>query len=273
MSVVVPSQVVQYIDTSVSIFIPPPPKRLELVPPVCGALNALLRLIEKLPNYLLPSGPRAYAQFVQSQESIRFAVDKARTQDAQTDFRMGVPSLAADRDGKHHVEIIRDALAACPDEVAPSQSHELPFIDPPQYREALLIDLEAARSALSHVEWKAATVLAGSLVEALLLWAIQKSPDADIRRACADAVSAGRLNKMPEPDPLWWGLHEFTEVAEQLRLLESGTAIQVRLGKEFRNLIHAGRAIRTQRTCDRGTALAANAAVEFVSRDLAARFH
>jgi hypothetical protein len=46
------------------------------------------------------------------------------------------------------------------------------------------------------------------------------------------------------------------------------TAQQARLGKDFRNLIHPGRASRLGKICDRGTALSALAAVEHVVRDL-----
>ena len=87
----------------------------------------------------------------------------------------------------------------------------------------------------------------------------------------AQAVDA--IPAMP-PDLLdiRWGLHQFVEVAEELALIEPDTAKQTRLAKDFRNLIHPGRSIRTQQACDRGTTLAAGAAVELVSRDLHVRF-
>jgi hypothetical protein len=273
MPAVVPTQIVQFIDTTLHYFNQPSSQGIQLSPSTCGALNALLRLIEQLPNSLLPSDPDTYAQFILSQESIRFAVKKAQRQDSLGESRLGTPCLRPDGGGKpFQVQIIRAALAACPDEVPPRHSKELLFINPADLRETLLIDLEATRSALSHGEWKAATVLAGSLVEALLLWAIQQKPDADIRTACSAAVSAGRLQKNRPADPLNWGLSEFAEVAAQLALIEPDAAMQTRLAKDFRNLIHPGRELRTQRSCGRGTALAANAAVELVSRDLQARF-
>jgi hypothetical protein len=77
---------------------------------------------------------------------------------------------------------------------------------------------------------------------------------------------------MPPADPLKWVLHQMVEVAEQLKLIQPDTATQTGLARDFRNLIHPGKAIRTQQSCDRGTALAASAAVELVSRDLQIRF-
>ena len=181
--------------------------------------------------------------------------------------------LQADGIGNlNQVQVIRKALLSCPDDVPPRHSNELPFIRDANSRKTLLIDLETARSALNHGEWKAATVLGGSLVEALLLWAVQQKAAADIQTACSEAVSAAKLPRNPPSDPLNWVLFQLVQVAEQLTLIESDTATQARLAKDFRNLIHPGLAIRTQQYCDRGTALAANAAVEFVSRDLQIRF-
>jgi hypothetical protein len=61
---------------------------------------------------------------------------------------------------------------------------------------------------------------------------------------------------------------ELIEVALGLGLINTAAAQQARLGKNFRNLIHPGRAIRLGEACDRGTALSALAVVELVVRDL-----
>ena len=45
-------------------------------------------------------------------------------------------------------------------------------------------------------------------------------------------------------------------------------ASQARLAKDFRNLIHPGRELRTRTSCDRGAAHAAFAALHLVIRDL-----
>ena len=273
MPTVVPSQIVQFIDAALPYFKGTVPQGIQLHPSACGALNALLALIGQLPNSLLPSDPKTFSEFVQSQESIRFAVKKARGQTSLSDMQSGPPWLQADGGGKPtQVQIIRDALAACPDEVPPRHNQELLFINPPSFRNSLLVDLTATRSSLTNGEWKAATVLAGSLAETLLLWAIQQDASR-IQSACSAALAAGKLQKRPSTDPLGWGLHQFVEVAEQLDLIQAATASQTRLAKDFRNLIHPGLEIRTQQSCDRGTALATNAAVELILRDLNVRFH
>jgi hypothetical protein len=142
LSTVVPSQIVEFIDTMLLYFLGEP-RSIKLSPPICGALRGLLRLIDQLPGALYPSKPQTYGRFIQSQESIRFTLQLAENQEA---YAMA-PQLAADE-----VQIIRDALATCPDEFAPIHSTELVFIQDQEFRKTLLIDLEAARSALSHAE-------------------------------------------------------------------------------------------------------------------------
>lgn len=226
-------------------------------------------LLGQLPNHLLPSDPNLYAAFIQNQESIRFAMKQAENHDF---FAYGPLRLTQHGpDKRNPIQIIRAALFGCPDEVLPHRSNELPFIEEASFRRTLLIDLETSRSAIIHGEWKAATVLAGSLAESLILWSIQQKPS-ERQGACARAVAGRKLQKNPPSDPVDWVLHKLIEVAEEMKLIEPDTAAQTRLAKDFRNLIHPGRAIRMQHSCDRGTALAASAAVELIARDLQARF-
>lgn len=51
-------------------------------------------------------------------------------------------------------------------------------------------------------------------------------------------------------------------------VIHDDTVKQASLPQNFRNLIHPGRAQRMKVKCDRGTALSALAAVEFIVRDL-----
>ena len=210
---------------------------------------------------------------VQSIEAIRFTVRKAELQDVPSEFQHGYVDLRPSAPAKPSpVGIVRLALSQCPDEVTPAQSQELMFITDTDVRSDLLRDLEATRSALLHGEWKAATVIAGSIVEALLLWGITNTNSAKVQNASASAFQKKALANSPPADPSQWVLRQFIEVAAELSLLQPDAADQARLAKDFRNLIHPGRALRKQQACDRGTALAANAAVELVARDLQRRF-
>jgi hypothetical protein len=70
--------------------------------------------------------------------------------------------------------VIRRASAKCPDEYPPSATTELLFINDAALREHIRRDLEAANRALNNAEWKAATVLPGAAIEALLHWRLQE---------------------------------------------------------------------------------------------------
>ena len=135
-------------------------------------------------------------------------------------------------------------------------------------RESIRLDISAANRDLANGEWKGATVLAGSAVEALLLWALQQRPAADITRAREAVTRDERLSRNPGDDLERWVLLDYVEVAGELSILKPESVQQARLAKNFRNLIHPGRVIRLGQKCDRGTALSALAAVELVVRDL-----
>ena len=69
-------------------------------------------------------------------------------------------------------------------------------------------------------------------------------------------------------DPNTWDLDQYLKVARTLGLIEVETEKQADIAREFRNLIHPGRSARLAKVCNRGTALSALAAVEFIVRDL-----
>jgi hypothetical protein len=163
---------------------------------------------------------------------------------------------------------IRDALTACPDESPAPSSSELTFIGDADFRTNLRNDMGAINRALSNGEWKAATVLSGSAIEALLLWALQQRAPTDITAATKALIASSELKSEPDRNLERWDLHEYTEVAANLKVIKPDKAGATRLAREFRNLIHPGRAQRLAQTCDRGTALSCVAALEHVVRDL-----
>ena len=129
-------------------------------------------------------------------------------------------------------------------------------------------DLAAVASALLNSEWKATTVLGGSIVEALLLWAIQQRATQEISSAASQAVQKQILKSTPHQDPERWHISEFIAVAKELNLIKPHTETQARLLQDFRNLIHPGKVVRTGQKCNAGTAHGAVAAVEFVIEDI-----
>jgi len=129
-------------------------------------------------------------------------------------------------------------------------------------------DLSEVNRALFDGEWKAATVLGGSVIEALLLWKLQQLPPTEVDTAITELRASGKLTQQPHTQLERWDLHEFTEVAARLAITKPDTADQVRLARKFRNFIHPGRSQRLGQRCDRATALSAVAGVEHAIRDL-----
>jgi hypothetical protein len=166
------------------------------------------------------------------------------------------------------ITIIRRALARCPDEHPPSKFTELDFLDDAQLRAGLGQDVASIRKALSNGEWKAATVLAGSVVEALLLWALSQCTLNERQSAIDELVASKDLKRPPAPDITEWKAHEYIHVATRLKKITENTKYQALLAKDFRNFIHPGAEVRLQQKCDLATTYSALAAVQHVIRDL-----
>ena len=255
---VVPSQVVGVIDRMFP--------RVEERPFVLNHghssdLTALIDLIDAIPPELLALEPDRYVEFIASCSAIRDALQKWRSGDRHTSLNVvqGFPA-------GFPLVLIRRALAACPDEFPAQPTAELTFIQDADLRQQLRLDISATNRALANGEWKAATVLAGSVIEALLLWRLQQCPAGAVSGAVQALIQRRVLTRNPGPnlEDRDWNLHAFVEVAAELGILSPESAAAVRQAKDFRNLIHPGRAQRLGQACNRGTALAAVAALEFV---------
>jgi hypothetical protein len=142
----------------------------------------------------------------------------------------------------------------------------LEFIDDAILRQSLRRDLSSADGALNNGEWKAATVLASSLVEALLLWAIGRRPNVEIGNAIAVAASLARSSTPPNSRI---GIFPNTSrLRLRWTLFRSRQLLRPSWAKDFRNFIHPSREQRTKMRCDRGTARSSAAAADFVIREL-----
>jgi hypothetical protein len=228
------------------------------------SLSSVLDLLSQIPDELLTMDNDSYAAFVRARADIR------ETLALWTSTRnAGQGQFPVNRGAANNpLEIIRRALANCPDESPAPSTSELSFISDVKLRTNLRNDMGAVNRALSNGEWKAATVLAGSAIEALLLWALQQKPPAAIASAITALVTAGTFNTKPPGNLEDWNLHQYTEVAAHLGVIKDDTAKQTRLARQFRNFIHPGVAQRLAQKCDRATALSAVAGLEHVVRDL-----
>jgi hypothetical protein len=258
---IVPSQVVSFIDRFPLTERNNVVQLSDLEPHV---LSSALGLIEQIPDELLTMDGATYALLVEQQYRIEDILERWRKDADQGHQRYTNRVVPAD----NPLAIIRGALAKCPDESPAPSTSLLNFIPDSDLRSNLRNDMGSINRALSNGEWKAATVLAGSVIEALLLWALLQRPTADVKNAGIKLVASKALKKPPDTNLEEWVLHQYIEVSEFLKVIKPDTAKQTRLAKEFRNLIHPGRSQRTGQKCDRATALSAVAGAEHVIRDL-----
>ncbi len=252
MSRVVPSQVVSVVDK----LFPGAKTQTEggqaliLYSGNAPQLAAIIDLVERVPDELVVLDAEDFA-------TLRVCISAIRTQISQWNASSNQPLvLIGGLPPLSPVRLIRDVMVKCPDEGPAPGTAELIFLQHPELRESIRLDISAATRDLAQGEWKGATVLAGSALEALLLWALQEY----------GGRNPGAVAGAPET----WGLQQLIPVAAELKLITADTATQAMLAKNFRNLIHPGRTTRLGQRCDRATALTALAAVEAVARDLAA---
>jgi hypothetical protein len=171
--------------------------------------------------------------------------------------------------GTDAISILRRVLVRCLDEYPPPATIELLFIADSELRESIRRDLGAADRAFTNSEWKAATVLAGAAIEALLLWKLQEPPRTSTEVFdAAKTLAAAAKRREPNSDINHWGLEVYIAVAEHFGVIKGDTPAAARLAQNFGNLIHPGRAMRRQQICDRATAHSAIGALDHVVRDL-----
>ncbi len=268
MARVVPSQVVEVINQLYPFTATQTEgQKLSLTSTDSPQVAGIADLIERIPGELIVLNPQAYAHFVVCVGALRESTELWRTRGATHELRhlQGLPDL-------HPLTIIRRALAQCPDEAPSPQTAELAFVTDADLRNDLRTDLSGAHRAYANGEWKAATVLGGTVIEALSLWFVQEAERATpgVIQKTAKSVWTKTLAHLPTGDPVTWTLHELVEVAHALSggKIKTETVAQCRLSKDFRNLIHPGRAIRKGMACNRATALSALAGAEHVIADL-----
>jgi hypothetical protein len=218
-----------------------------------GVVRALLSLIDLLPSELIQLTPSDFSAFVMAKEQLKVGVESPTWRQYQSQEILAIRTI-------HRV------LSTCSDEAPAPGTTDPAFITDLDLRTDLHRDLGEVNRALQNGEWKGATVLAGSVVEALLLWALQN------RKTNADlGVAASGLGKSIDlvGRPLErWDLSELIEFAHATALISDSTRDATNLGRDFRNLIHPGRARRLAQKCGRSTALIGVGAVEAVMKDL-----
>lgn len=263
---VVPSDVVKAIDRMFPQMAENPTVRPSVSADSVPLIGALVSLVEAVPNDLLVLDPGQYAELTASTAFLRTLPVRFQASRGSQVAHMSMTGF------EHNpIAMVRAAMTACPDEAAGTGTVLLTFIVDVALRDTIRLDLSAANQSLANGEWKGATVLAGAAVEALLLWALQEHEEQHSGSAAGavnELVAAKVMARPRDAHPETWELQHYIPVVRHLGLITTDTVTQATIAKNFRNLIHPGRAARLGQKCDRGTALSALAAVELVVRDL-----
>ena len=220
-------------------------------------LTTLVDLLDAVPDELLPESATDYENVLIARNLIDERL-KRWAANADTNPLGNVKGVVA----RSPVALILTTLRQCPDERPSPNATRLDFLADPELAASIMLDEGAASRALALGEWKTATVLAGSAIEALLLNCLQRPA------VFALITSAGIANAAIPAALERWTLDDLITAAERVNAIEPRTVTQARLAKDFRNLIHPGRAQRLGQRCDRGTAFGAMSALDFVVNDI-----
>jgi hypothetical protein len=263
---VLPSQVVQLIEHYFPVVKNSPNAFFTLDRSYRNECVSIAQAIDSIPAELLnPPETADWFELMSNIAILNFTIECWKTPYA--------PGAAPDnlgwREKPNPISIICDKLRKCPDQAVSAMTAGLEFLDDDDFKNALRLDLSSANSALSNGEWKAATVLAASVSEALLLWALKK----EMPTRQSDINTAAVNHRVRDPNDLdKWVLDEYNKVAHDVGIIQQKTFKQVDLAREFRNYIHPGVEIRKNARCTIATAHSGIAAVEFIVEDLSARY-
>ncbi len=213
------------------------------------SLAGIVHLIDQIPPELIHLKDTDYINFIVNLEAIRSAV-KSWEQRGNVNPLKFLPRF----NRLNPITIVRRALEKCPDEFPSSSVTELLFISDIELRDSIRMDISTAEEAFRNGAWKASTVLAGSAIEALLLWRLKQEDPNKI------TIDANKLDGMD--------LHHLIEASKAIGIIKPETYTLALLAKGFRNLIHPGRSIRLGERCNKGTAYTALAALEHIVNDL-----
>ncbi|MBZ5500546.1 MAG: hypothetical protein LAP85_29500 [Acidobacteriia bacterium] len=146
-----------------------------------GHLQAISEMIDSLHESQLPADPGDRTILLVASRQILTTVRCWESGNRAT----GLPEIPGLRD-KSPVAVIRELLDKCTETIIPNALAGLDFIKDPDYRQILREDLAGFESDLDNREWKSAGVMGGSLIEALLLDALNKVAPSACRSKCSE---------------------------------------------------------------------------------------
>ena len=126
------------------------------------------------------------------------------------------------------------------------------FITEPEFRASLEADSRDMATAIDSKSWKVVHVLAGSIIEAVL---------ADYLLTIASEDQTGN-------DPLEFTLGQLISASREKDAISETTVQLSTVIRDYRNLIHPGRALRLSESPDENTAQVARSLVEIIVQEI-----
>lgn len=205
-------------------------------------VHALLSMLDEVPPALIDLNAQDYLEFSQCRAVLATKIPA---------WNLGDISPANSVGGKDVIERIRRLMLKCRDHLPPPEP-ELPFIAEDDTRLGLEDRIRAAWIDFNAREWMGATILAGHVIEALLLWAVKNN--------------GGTTPFKKSPDELH--LHDLIAEAQKRGVITLECKQLAELANDARNLIHPGKATRSGTACSKATALTALSAVYKIAEGL-----
>jgi len=131
---------------------------------------------------------------------------------------------------------------------------EFDFIIDDRFRGSLASDYAEFQSCMDGEAWKAALVLVGGIVEALLV----------------DQLLSAKYQKRTGTDPLKMQLGELIAACEKEKFLSAKTTALSTVIQKYRNLIHPGRSVRLGETANKSGAIVAGELLQMIVDEIAA---
>ena len=276
---VVPSQIVEFIDKRYPVVkeqLSGHGKTFSIDYSRQGVINTIMHLIDQLPTYLTPLAGDELVRFLEAYHELKSGIVIWGT--GSGGLRHEITKIK-DGSGLNPITVIRDILSKCPDQGVENRDTGLSFIADQVFAEIINQDISFVNEALSNAEWKASTVLAGSVIEAVLLDSIKglrehnsAAYETALEKTTGEQAIGKPLDRKPSDNADRWNLNHYIYVAFAAELISENTAKECLLSKDYRNLIHQGASERKKQRCDRGTAHLAIAAMEHVVNDLKKKY-
>ena len=266
MARVVPSRIVDVIETTfpwAALAADGKGKAPPLGPDQAPHVGMIISLIDQLPTELLPQDESEYTVLTGAVGAMHAALGNWQS-GGHPGYNTALHASLA-FGGDSPVTAVLKVLRKCCDEAPADHIAGLEFIVDHAARNSLRIDAGTAHRAFGNGEYKAATALAGSVVEALLMWSILQVGDDRLEEATESVKNTRRKDGERPPNKRgseFWYLRDYVDIAVELKVIDEETRRAVVLTAEFRNLIHPGRVVRSGLDCSRSTALIALGSME-----------